>query len=443
MTAKKRIGPLFTDLYELTMAASYHGHQISGAATFSLFVRNYPPRRNYFVAAGLEDVLNELEAFSFSDEELAYLRNTGLFKDDFISFLSGLRFSGEVYAMPEGTIFFPNEPVLEITAPIIEAQLLETFLLNKIGFSSMVASKAARCIHAAEGRPLIDFSLRRTQEQDAGLMVARSTFMAGFAATSNVLAGKIYGIPVSGTMAHSYVTAFNSEEDAFRAYSRTFPDNSIFLIDTFDTLEGARRAATVASEMQQKGKSIIGVRIDSGDMVDLSRKVRRIFDEAGLSEVKIFASGGFDEYKIAQTIARDARIDAFGVGTKVGVSADAPYLNVIYKMVRFNGRDVRKLSPGKATLAGAKQVFRSLDPDGRFQEDVIGLRDEQVKGATPLLEKVMEKGKCLKSPPPLQAIREKFKQEFSRLPENTKSIFEHKIYPVHLSKRLQKTQEKL
>jgi nicotinate phosphoribosyltransferase len=443
MTSKKRIGPLFTDLYELTMAASYHGHHISGAATFSLFVRNYPPRRNYFVAAGLEDVLTELEAFSFSDEELAYLGSTGLFKDHFISFLSGLRFSGEVYAMPEGTVFFPNEPVLEVTAPIIEAQLLETFLLNKIGFSSMVASKAARCIHAAGGRPLIDFSLRRTHEQDAGLMVARSTFMTGFEATSNVLAGKIYGIPVSGTMAHSYVTAFNSEEEAFRAYSRTFPENSIFLIDTYDTLEGARRAAAVASEMQQKGKTIVGVRIDSGDMVDLSRKVRRIFDAAGLSGVKIFASGGFDEYKIARTILQGARIDAFGVGTKVGVSADAPYLNVIYKMVRFNGRDVRKLSPGKATLAGAKQVFRSLDSDGRFQEDVIGLRDEQIEGAFPLLEKVMENGKCLKSSPPLQAIREKFIQEFFRLPEDIKSISDHKIYPVQLSERLQKTQANL
>ncbi|MDF1594035.1 MAG: nicotinate phosphoribosyltransferase [Desulfobacterales bacterium] len=443
MTAKKRIGPLFTDLYELTMAASYHGHQISGAATFSLFVRNYPPRRNYFVAAGLEDVLKELEAFSFSDEELAYLESTGQFKDNFISFLSGLRFSGEVHAMPEGTVFFPGEPVLEITAPIIEAQLLETFLLNKIGFASMIASKSARCIHAAQGRPLIDFSLRRTQEQDAGLMVARSTFMTGFEATSNVLAGKIYGIPVSGTMAHSYVTAFNSEEEAFRAYSRTFPDTSIFLIDTFDTLEGARRAATVATEMKQEGKAIIGVRIDSGDMVDLSCRVRRIFDAAGLAEVKIFASGGFDEYKIAQTILQGARIDAFGVGTKVGVSADAPYLNVIYKMVRFNGRDVRKLSPGKATLAGAKQVFRKLGPDGRFQEDVIGLRDDRIEGAAPLLEKVMENGKTVKSHPPLSAIREKFKMEFSRLPEDIKSVKAHNIYPVHLSQRLQKMQEDL
>jgi len=443
MTVKKRIGPLFTDLYELTMAASYREHQISARATFSLYVRNYPPLRNYFVAAGLEDVLHELEAFSFSEEELAYLEKTGLFKGDFISFLSGLRFSGEVHAMPEGTIFFSNEPVLEVTAPIIEAQLLETFLLNKIGFASMVATKAARCIHAAEGRPLIDFSLRRTQEQDAGLMVARSTFMAGFAATSNVLAGKIYDIPISGTMAHSYVTAFNSEEEAFRAYSRTFPDNSIFLIDTFDTLEGARRAAAVAAEMKREGKAIIGVRIDSGDMVDLSRKARHIFDEAGLPEVKIFASGGFDEYKIARTIAQGARIDAFGVGTKVGVSADAPYLNVIYKMVRFNGRDVRKLSPGKVTLAGAKQVFRRLDPDGFLLEDTIGLRDDRLDGASPLLEKVMENGTCLKPHPPLPAIREKFKEEFSRLPVTTKSIFEHNPFPVHLSKRLQKMQEGL
>ncbi|MEW6671534.1 MAG: nicotinate phosphoribosyltransferase [Thermodesulfobacteriota bacterium] len=443
MTSKKRIGPLFTDLYELTMAASYHEHHISATATFSLFVRNFPPRRNYFVAAGLEDVLNELEAFSFSKDELAYLESTGLFKTDFISFLSGLRFSGDVYAVPEGTIFFPNEPVLEITASIIEAQLLETFLLNKIGFASMIASKAARCIHAAQGRPLIDFSLRRTQEQDAGLMVARSTFMTGFAATSNVLAGKTYGIPVSGTMAHSYVTAFNSELEAFRAYSQTFPKNSIFLIDTFDTLEGARNAATVASAMKGKGHSVVGVRIDSGDMVDLSRKVRRILDEAGFPEVKIFASGGFDEYKIARTIEQGTCIDAFGVGTKVGVSADAPYLNVIYKMVRFNDRDVRKLSPGKATLAGAKQVFRRLDPNGGFREDIIGLRDDHFDKAAPLLEKVMEKGKCVKPHPPLLAVREKFRQEFSCLPADLKVINEHKIFPVHLSKRLQRMQEKL
>ena len=441
MTESHRTGPLFTDLYELTMAASYFAHKVFDTATFSLFIRGVYATRNYFVAAGLEQVLDELAAFQFSDQDISYLQSTGRFSKHFHDYLRQLRFTGDVYAMPEGTVFFANEPVMEVTAPIIEAQLLETFLLNTIGFQTMIASKAARCFHAAAGRPLIDFSLRRTQGQDAGIKVARSTFIAGFTATSNVLAGKIYGIPISGTMAHSYVSAFNSERDAFFAYADTFPDHSIFLIDTYDSVEGARHAAVVAKEMQKKGHTLIGVRLDSGDMVSLSREVRKMFDAAGLSDVKIFASSGFDEFKIAKVISEGAAIDAFGVGTKVGVSADAPFVDVVYKMVRFKGRDVRKLSPGKVTLAGEKQVFRKSDQNGRYLEDIIGQKDEVISDGRPLLEKVMESGHLLHPHPQLQVLQEKFKENFSAIDDGYKSIQDHKAYPVNLSIRLQNLQK--
>jgi nicotinate phosphoribosyltransferase len=442
MRKEYRAGPLFTDLYELTMAASYFAHQVFDTATFSLFIRDVYATRNYFVAAGLEQVLDELAAFQFSDPDINYLRSTGRFSEQFLNYLMELRFTGEVYALPEGTIFFANEPVMEVTAPIVEVQLIETFLLNTIGFQTMIASKAARCFHAAAGRPLIDFSLRRTQGQDAGIKVARSTFITGFTATSNVLAGKIYGIPISGTMAHSYVSAFDNELDAFFAYADTFPDHSIFLIDTYDSVEGARHAAAVAKEMQKRGHTLIGVRLDSGDMVSLSREVRRIFDAAGLYDVKIFASSGFDEFKIAKVISEGAAIDAFGVGTKVGVSADAPFVDVVYKMVRFKGRDVKKLSPGKVTLAGEKQVFRKSDPDGSYLEDIIGLRDEIIAEGKPLLEKVMENGNLLRSHPQLQTLQERFKENFSALDDGYKSIQDHKAYPVKLSTRLKKLQER-
>jgi len=443
MTESHRAGPLFTDLYELTMAASYFAHNVFDTATFSLFIRDVYATRNYFVAAGLEQVLDELAAFQFSDQDISYLQSTGRFSEQFLNYLAQLRFTGEVYAMPEGTVFFANEPVMEVTAPIVEAQLIETFVLNTIGFQTMIASKAARCFHTAAGRPLIDFSLRRTQGQDAGIKVARSTFIAGFTATSNVLAGKIYGIPISGTMAHSYVSAFDNELDAFFAYADTFPDHSIFLIDTYDSIEGARHAAAVAKEMQKKGHTLIGVRLDSGDMVSLSREVRKIFDTAGLYDVKIYASSGFDEFKIAKVISEGAAIDAFGVGTKVGVSADAPFVDVVYKMVRFKGRDVKKLSPGKVTLAGEKQVFRKSDQNGRYLEDIIGQRNEIISEGKPLLEKVMENGHLLRPHPQLQMLQEKFKENFASLDDGYKSIQDHKAYPVKLSTRLKNLQERV
>jgi len=435
------IGPLFTDLYELTMAAAYFDHGIDSTATFSLFIRD-SKERNYFVAAGLEDVLNELESLHFSADDIQYLKATGLFADDFIAYLKKLHFSGDIYAMAEGTIFFPNEPVLEVTASVVEAQIIETFLLNTIGFQTMIATKAARCIHAAAGRPLIDFSLRRTQGQDAGLKVARSTYIAGFTATSNVLAGKIYSIPISGTMAHSFISVFDSEKDAFSAYADTFPENSVFLVDTYDTLEGARHAVNVAKEMKKKGTSLKGIRLDSGDMADLSQKVRKIFDGDGFADVKIFASSGFDEFKISAIIAAGGKIDAFGVGTKVGVSADAPYLDVVYKLVRFKERDVRKLSPGKITLSGEKQVCRKTDKDGHFLEDIIGMRAERIEGGEYLLKKVMANGKSIGPPVSLQDIQGCFKKNFSSLDEKYKSIRDPDPYPVKLSHRLADLQNK-
>jgi len=443
-SSRPRIGPLFTDLYELTMAATYYERKIFSPSVFSLFIRGYPPNRHYYVAAGLEDALQELEGFHFSGEEIAFLRGTGLFRGDFLVYLSGLRFSGDIHGIPEGTVFFENEPILEVEAPLIEAQLVETYLINTIGFQTLIASKAARCVKAAAGRPLIDFSLRRTQGQDAGIKTARSAYLAGFAATSNVLAGKVHGIPISGTMAHSYVTAFDSEKEAFSAYAATFPKNAIFLIDTYDTLDGARHAAAVATEMKKRGDALIGVRLDSGDMVALSREVRDLLDSAGLPEVQIYASSGFDEFKMADVIARGARIDAFGVGTKLGVSADAPYADAVYKLVRLKDRDVRKLSPGKVTLAGRKQVFRREDAFHRYRQDVIGLRDESVQDGTPLMEQVMSNGLMTRPNPPLRTIREGFARNFSSLPERYKAI-DRQVppYPVTLSPRLRELQEKL
>ncbi len=438
-----RIGPLFADLYEFTMAAGYHANGIFSPATFSLFVRKDPAERNYYVAAGLEDLLKELEDFRFSDGDIRYMEQTDFFSPEFIDYLKCLRFSGTVYGLPEGTIFFPNEPILEVTAPIIEAQILETLILNTIGFQTLIATKAARCLHAAGGRPLIDFSLRRTQGHWAGIKVARSTYIAGFTATSNVLAGKIYGIPISGTMAHSFITAFDNEYDAFHAYSKVFPETTVLLIDTYDTIEGAKNAVRVARELEERGKTLLGVRLDSGDMVDLSKKVRKILDDAGFLEVKIFASSGFDEYKIYEALSQGAEINAFGVGTKVGVSADAPHMDIVYKLVRFDDRPVRKLSPGKVTLAGEKQVFRNTDSHGRYVKDIIGLRDDRIKNSRPLLEKFFENSIRTQTPISLESIRNRFKENFSLLDEKYKDIQKKVAYPVETSPRLEALQRTL
>jgi nicotinate phosphoribosyltransferase len=440
MNAGKFPGPLFTDLYELTMAAGYFHRQMDETATFSLFVRPHP-KRSFFVAAGLQPVMDALTRFRFSDEEIDWLARTGRFKREFLGDLSTLQFTGDVLAMAEGEIFFPNEPVMEVTAPLIEAQLLETYLINTMGVACLLATKAARCVHVAAGRPLVDFSLRRTQGSHAGMTVARSSYIAGFTGTSNVLAGKCWDIPISGTMAHSFVTAFESEIEAFEAYADLFPDNAVFLIDTYDTLQGAKTAAMVAKRMKQKGHRLQAVRLDSGDMVALSREVRRILDGSGLPEVRIFASSGFDEYVLSRLIADGARIDAFGVGTRMGVSADAPYLDMVYKMVRVGNRNVRKQSEGKTTLAGQKQVFRNMVRDGRFGGDIIGIREEKMDNARPLLVPVMENGRAVGPMPTLGEIRARFTENFARLDDRYKRLDNPEIYPVVMSRRLEEVQK--
>lgn len=433
---------LFTDLYELTMAASYFEHGMLEPASFSLFVRNYPPHRSYFVSAGLADVLDYLEGLSFTPDDLEYLERTRLFKSNFLSFLETVEFTGDVFAIPEGRLFFANEPILEVTAPLIEAQIVETFIINAINIQSMIATKASRCVHAAQGRPLVDFALRRTQAKDAGMKVARASFIGGFIGTSNVLASKTFGIPIYGTMAHSFITSFSKEIDSFRAYVRTFPQNAVLLIDTYDTLTGARNAAEVGKEMARRGETLGGVRLDSGDMAKLSIGVRKILREASLSDTQIFASGAFDEYKIQKVLRQGAEIDSFGVGTKMGVSADAPYLDMAYKLVKYQGRPVLKLSPGKSTLTSDKQVFRLRTPDGHLGSDTIGLRDDLFEGAESLLKKVMDRGKTLSPPPSLPNIQKTFLEEFKGLDNTYKGLegTEHE-YPVHISARLKKLQK--
>ncbi len=432
---------LLTDLYELTMAASYFKNNMSEPATFSLFVRKYPGNRHYFVSAGLADILDFLENLRFTGDDLSYLNSTGIFSPDFLDYLEYLRFEGDVYALPEGAIFFRNEPILEVTAPIIQAQLVESFIINVINLQTTIATKASRCLYAAGNRKLTDFSLRRTHGTDAGLKVARASYVGGFSGTSNTLAGKTYGIPIFGTMAHSYIQCFEHEIDAFRSFAQTFPDDTVLLIDTYDTIAGAHKAVTVAREMQRDGRSLVGVRLDSGDMAELSKEVRRILDEAGLKDVMIFASGGFDEYKINDVVSRGCEINSFGVGTKMGTSSDAPYLDIAYKLVKYADKPVAKLSTGKTTLVGEKQVFRMLDSEGRYDRDVIGLRDDHIEGSWPLLKPMMVKGRILETPPILPDIQRHFLEEFGRLDERYKTLRGHvEEYPVELSSRLRELQ---
>lgn len=434
---------LLTDLYELTMAAVYFEKDMFEPATFSLFVRGYPPSRNYFVNAGLEDVLNYLKGLKFDSDDLDYLEGTGLFKKSFLSYLEKFQFRGDVYALPEARLFFSNEPILEVTAPLIEAQIVESFIINAVNFQSSIATKASRCVFAAWPRNLVDFSLRRTQGTDAGMKVARSSFIGGFKGTSNVLAGKVYGLPIVGTMAHSFVTSFEKEVEAFRAFAEIFPQNTVLLVDTYDTLSGTRNAVKVGKEMAERGKTLRGVRLDSGDMAQLSKKVRKILQQAGLTETLIFASGGFDEYKIQKVISRGADIDSFGVGTKMGVSADNPYLDMAYKLVKYAGKPVLKLSPGKKTLASDKQIFRFVSSEGKLEKDIISLRDEELREGAPLLEKRMEKGSSVKEPPSLTQIQKDFLDEFSRLDAKYKSLEkEDDNYPVYLSSELKKVQSR-
>jgi nicotinate phosphoribosyltransferase len=390
------VHPLLVDLYELTMGESYLAEGLDERpATFQLFCRTLPQGFGYLIAAGIDDALDHLAGLRFAADDLTYLEATGLFSGAFLERLGALRFRCNVRAMPEGTVFFPDEPVLEVSGPLLEAQLVETAVVNLVHFQSLIASRASRCVDAAGGRRLVEFGLRRTHGLDTGLRVARASYLAGFDATSDVLAGKQFGIPAAGTMAHSYIEAFDDETAAFEAYTRSYPVGTTLLVDTYDTVEGARRAAAVALDLRARGGRLGGVRLDSGDLGELSRRVRAVLDEAGLPEVTIFASGNLDERSIGELVSAGAPIDAFGVGTRLAVSDGATYFDLVYKLVDFDGRPVLKLSTEKATLPGSKQVWRRT-AGGRFAGDVVTLLDDEApEAAEPLLEPAMTDGRRL------------------------------------------------
>lgn len=442
MDATTRTAALSTDLYELTMAASYRALGMRGRAVFSLYVRKLPPHRSFLVVAGITEALRVLAELRFDEEARAYLRTIPTLPPEFVDSLADFRFTGDVWAVREGTILFPEEPLLEVEAPILEAQVIETLIINLIHYPSLVATKAARCRLAAPGKLLVDFGLRRTPSPDAGLAAARAAYLAGFASTSNVLAGERYGIPVTGTVAHSFIEAFPSELDAFRAFARTYPGDPVLLIDTYDTLRGARHAVEVARELRAEGRKVSAVRLDSGDLLELSRSVRRILDEAGFPEIRIFASGGLDEYQLASLTSAGAPIDGFGVGSRLGTSDDAPLADMAYKLVEYEGRPALKLSSGKQTLVGPKQVWRRRAPDGQYVEDVIAARDEPAPGPEwePLLHPVMQGGTLLESPT-LAELRAYHLAEAASLPDPLRRLDQVEPYPVHLSETLRARQE--
>jgi nicotinate phosphoribosyltransferase len=423
---------IWTDFYELNMAASYLRRGMDGLATFSLFVRHLPADRGYLVAAGVDDCLDFLESFSFERDELSYLREVHGFDRDALESFARLRFTGDVWAVPEGRIVGPDEPLLEVTAPLPQAQLVETYLLNQVTFQTAIASKAARCVLAAEGRDLIDFSFRRTQGISAAMDVARLSAMVGFAGTSNVEAARRWGLPAVGTMAHSYVQAFPTEREAFVAFASDFPARTTFLVDTYDTLDGVRIAVDVV-ETLGLGQHI-GIRLDSGDLARLARGSRAILDAAGLGQARIIASGGLDEYEIARLVALKAPIDVFGVGTKMGVSADAPYLDSVYKLVEYDDRPIMKLSPDKVSTPGRKQIFRSNEGP---LDDVVGLRDESTPlDRAPVLGPVMRAGRRLTRRAGLADAHRRWLEDARRLPDDARRVEAPTTLRVARSRRL-------
>jgi nicotinate phosphoribosyltransferase len=406
-------GALRTDLYELNMAASYLRRGMTGPATFSLYVRSLPPERGFLVAAGLDASLDALAAFSFSDDDLAYLASIGF--GDTVSAFRDLRFDGDVWAVPEGRVVYADEPILEVTAPLPVAQLVETILLNQVTLHTTIASKAARFRLAAPGKDLVDFAFRRTHGVEAAMAVARASAIVGFAATSNVEAARRYGLRVAGTMAHSFIEAFPSEVEAFRAFAQDHPDRTTFLVDTYDTANGVRNAIAVIEELALAG--VIGVRLDSGDLDHLAREARGLLDDTGLVRARIFASGGLDEHEVDELVRADAPVDAFGIGTQMGVSADAPFVDSVYKLVEWEGRPVLKLSAGKRTAPGRKQVWRGAGGD------VLALRDEPpADNAEPMLAPVMRHGTRLAASPSIDEMRVRFDADLASVPAKARRL---------------------
>lgn len=430
--------PLLVDLYELTMVDVYRRRGMADRpATFSLFIRSLPPQRGFLVAAGLDDALTWLEQLRFDGDDVARLARLELFPHEFLDWLTTVRFTGTVRAVPEGTVVFAGEPLLEVDAPIAEAQLAETFLLNQLTVQTVLATKGARCRHAAGGRPVIDFGLRRAHGVDAGMKLARVAGLVGFAGTSNVAGAARYGVPASGTMAHAFVQAYDDETDAFRSFGEVLRDATVLLVDTYDTVAGVEHAIEAAKALRADGIEIRGIRLDSGDLAELSRLARRRLDEAGFADVAVFASGGLDDHDI-QRLVRDelAPIDGFGVGSALAASTDAPSLETVYKLVTYDGRPVRKTSTGKHTLPGAKQVWRAAD----WSADTIALAHEPPPSADhrPLLVEVLRHGRrTATGRRSLADANGHFEQEWAGLPDRLKVLTGAPSHPVALSPGVQ------
>ena len=436
----ERASALLTDLYQINMMQAYLDHGETETAVFEFFVRSLPARRGFLLAAGLEQALDYLENLRFSAAELEWLESTGRFGANLLDYLRDFRFVGDVHAMPEGTVFFANEPILRVTAPLPQAQLAESRLINILHFQSLVASKAARVVLAGPGKVLVDFGFRRAHGAEAGLMAARASYVAGFAGTATVLAGKDFGIPLYGTMAHSFIETFDDESAAFAAFARSRPDNLVLLLDTYDTEAAARKVVALAPRLKAAGIAIRGVRLDSGDLLALSRSVRGILDAGGLAEVTIFASGGLDEDAIAEFARLQAPIDGFGVGTTLTTSSDAPALDCVYKLQEYAGTPRRKRSANKATWPGRKQVWRRYGADGRMAGDRLTLDRDAVRvsadGDTPLLELVMQNGRRLRPPLSLDDIRRNAQRELERLPEPLRRLDPGTTYAVEVADEL-------
>jgi len=422
---------LLTDLYQLNMIEAYLDHGDTGTAVFEFFVRKLPARRGFLMAAGLEQALDFLETLRFSPEDIDWLARGGRFSKSLLDYLAAFRFSGDVDAMPEGTIFFADEPILRVTAPLPEAQYVETRLINILHFQSLIAAKAARMVLAAPGKLLVDFGLRRAHGAEAGLFAARASYVAGFAGTATVLAERRYGIPLFGTMAHSFIQAHDDETEAFEKFARSRPHGLTFLIDTYDTEDGARKVVALAPRLKALGIKIGGVRLDSGDMTVLAKSVRKILDEGGLADTTIFASGGLDEDHVAAMLAAGAPVDGFGIGTSLTTSSDVPALDCAYKLQEYGGVARRKRSSGKATWPGCKQVWRRFGPGRTMAGDVLSLEDDDMAGDR-LIEPVMRGGTRLKRPS-LDDIRTNAQRNLAALPDSLRRLEPGAIYPVQVA----------
>lgn len=426
---------LLTDLYQLTMLQAYFDRGMNETAAFEFFVRKLPAGRNFLVAAGLEQALDFLADLRFDADELGWLKDCGRFSTRFVDSLADLRFTGEVEAMPEGTPFFPDEPILRVVAPLREAQLVETRLINLLQFQTLAASKAARVRFAAGERLLVDFGLRRAHGAEAGLLSARASYLAGFDGSSNVLAGMRWGIPLYGTMAHSFIQAHEGELAAFEHFARCHPQATTLLIDTYDTEAAAAALLPLAAKLAADGIAVQAVRLDSGDLGDHARKVRAILDAGGAPGIKIFASGNLDEYEVQRLVAERAPIDGFGVGTRMNTSADRPYLDCAYKLQEYAGVARRKRSEGKATWPGRKQVFRRFDAAGRMAGDTLTLATGSAPG-DPLLRTFMREGRRLGAAPPLADARAYARQQLAALPEALRDLEAAAAYPVEVAEPL-------